>query len=67
VVCVTPLAWLMALRVGIVCVGRSTSDQTKQRLQEGALAGEWFGLLQGLLFWVIVPCMGPIQASEQTS
>ena len=67
VVCVTPLAWLMALRVGIVCVGRSTSNQNKQRMQEAALAGGWFCLLQGLLFWVIVPRMGPIQASEQTS
>jgi hypothetical protein len=31
------------------------------------LAGACFGLLQGLLFWVIVPRMGPIQESEQTS
>jgi len=67
VVCVTPLAWLIALRVGIVCVKRSTSSEKGRRLQEAALAGACFGLLQGLLFWVIVPLMGPVKASEQTS
>lgn len=67
VVCVTPMAWLLALRVGIVCTARSRSAQPSQRLQEAALAGAFFGLLQGLLFWVIVPRMGPIRPSEQTS
>ena len=67
VVCVTPLAWLIALRVGILCVSRSRSAQPSQRLQEAALAGAWFGLLQGLLFWVIAPRMGPVQPNEQTS
>lgn len=46
---------------------RSRSNQTSRRLQEAALAGGWFGLLQGLLFMIIVPHMGPVQASEQTS
>ena len=27
----------------------------------------WFGLLQGLLFLVIIPCLGPVQADEQAS
>lgn len=67
VVCVTPLAWLIALRVGIICVSRSSSPQTGQRRLEAALAGGWFGLLQGLLFIVIVPFMGEIKATEQTS
>jgi hypothetical protein len=67
VVCVTPLAWLMALRVGIVCVRRSRSKQARRRVQEAALAGGWFGFLQGLLFMIIVPRMGPVQASEQVS
>jgi hypothetical protein len=67
VICVTPLAWLIALRVGILCVSRSTSTSSNYRLQEAVLAGAWFGLLPGLLFWVIAPRMGPTQASEQTS
>ncbi len=67
VVCVTPLAWLIALRVGIICVARSRSIESKRRIQEAALAGAWFGLLQGLLLWGIVPRMGPIQESEQAS
>jgi hypothetical protein len=27
VICVTPMAWLIALRVGNICVARSTSEQ----------------------------------------
>jgi hypothetical protein len=61
------MAWLIALRVGIVCVRRSKSIQRGMLLQEAALAGAWFGLLQGLLFWVFVPLMGPIKTSEQAS
>jgi len=65
VVCVTPVAWLMALRVGLVCVERSRSGARGQRLLEAALAGALSGLLQGVLFWVIVPRVGPILPSEQ--
>jgi hypothetical protein len=67
VVCVTPLAWLLALRLGIMCVRRSASTQSSRRVLEATLAGGVFGLLQGLLFIVVVPRLGPIQASEQTS
>jgi hypothetical protein len=67
VVCMTPVAWLIALRVGIICVSRSSSPQTGQRLLEAALAGGWLGLLQGLLFCVIVPFMGEIKATERNS
>jgi hypothetical protein len=67
VACATPVAWLIALRVGILCAARSRSTQLKRRLQEAVLAGGWFGLLQGYLFLVIVPRMGPIHDSEQNS
>jgi hypothetical protein len=67
VVCVTPLAWLLALRVGIECAMYSTSDSPSRRILEAALAGGWFGFLQGMLFLVIVPRMGEIKASEQSS
>lgn len=67
VICVTPVAWLIALRVGIICVARSCSAQTGRHLLEAALAGGWFGLLQGLLFWIIVPFMREIKATERAS
>ncbi len=67
VVCVTPVAWLMALRVGLICVQRSTTTLPRRRVQEAALAGVWFGFLQGLLFLVMAPRLGPIQPDEQTS
>src|SRR6266540_6322647 len=64
VVCVTPMAWLLALRVGNICVAHSKSEQTSRRLLEAALAGGILGFLQGILFAVIIPLMGPIQANE---
>jgi hypothetical protein len=67
VVCVTPVAWLIASRVGLFCAMRSKSVQSTRRLQEAALAGGWFGFLQGVLFWVIMPRLGEVKADEQTS
>jgi hypothetical protein len=67
VVCVTPVAWLIALRVGLVCAIQSRSVKSARRVQEAALAGGWFGFLQGVLFWVIVPRLGEVKANEQTS
>ena len=66
VVCVTPMAWLIALRIGNLVALRSLSDLSPQRLTEAALAGGLLGLLQGILFGVITPFMGPIQADEWT-
>ena len=66
VVCITPMAWLIALRVGNIVAWRSRSAQSSRRLTEAALAGGLFGLLQGVLFGVISPFMGPIQADEWT-
>jgi len=66
VVCVTPMAWLMALRVGNICAARSKSQLSSRRLTEAALAGGIFGILQGILFGAVTPFMGPIQADEWT-
>jgi MFS family permease len=66
VVCVTPMAWLIALRVGNICAAYSRSERSSRRLTEAALAGALLGLLQGFLFGIISPFMGPIQADEQT-
>ena len=66
VICVTPMAWLLALRVGNLCVARSRSGESSQRLSEAALAGGLLGLLEGILFLVVIPFSGPIQADEWT-
>ena len=65
VVCVTPMAWLIALRVGNLCVARSRSETSSQRLLEAAVAGAILGLLQGILFIVVIPFAGPIQVDER--
>ncbi len=39
VVCVTPMAWLIALRVGNICFARSKSETSARCLLESALAG----------------------------
>lgn len=64
VICVTPMAWLIALRVGNLCVARSRSEKSSQRLVEATVAGGVLGLLQGILFIVVIPHLGPIQADE---
>jgi len=64
VVCVTPMAWLIALRVGNLIAWRSKSASRAQRLTEAVIAGGIFGLLQGILFMVVLPFMGPIQSNE---
>lgn len=67
VICVTPLAWLLATRVGLVAARRSGSPTTEQRTLEGAIAGMLFGLLQGGLFIFLAPRLGEVTASEQAS
>lgn len=66
VVCVTPMAWLIALRVGNICVTRSRSEESRKRILEASIAGAILGLLQGILFLVIVPFMGPYASDEIT-
>ncbi len=66
VVCVTPMAWLIALRVGNLCVWTSKSTLSSRRLTEAALAGGLLGFLQGLLFAVIITLLEPINADERT-
>jgi len=67
VVCVTPMAWLLALRAGNHVAWRSKSEGHSQRLTEAVLAGGLLGLLQGILFGIIVPFMGPIQEDEKAN
>lgn len=66
VICVTPMAWLLALRVGTICVTRSRSGTSSHRILEASLAGAILGLLQGILFLAIMPFMGPYPSDEIT-
>ncbi|HSM70287.1 MAG TPA: hypothetical protein VK851_01980 [Anaerolineales bacterium] len=66
VICVTPLVWLAAFQVGKLCVTRTKSVLPNRRMTEAGLAGGIFGLLQGLLFGVIVPFMGANQTDAWT-
>ena len=66
VVCVTPMAWLIALRVGNLVVARSRSDSSSRRLTEAALAGAVLGLLQGVLFAAIISFLEPISADDRS-
>jgi spore maturation protein SpmB len=65
VVCATPMAWFMALWVGLRSAAYTRSETKGARLMEAALAGGIFGLLQGVLFTAIVPFMGEIKTNEQ--
>lgn len=67
VVCVTPLAWLIALQVGNICAARSKSISSSTRLVEAGLAGGLFGLLQGILFVVVIPAMGTARPEEEAN
>jgi hypothetical protein len=66
VVCVTPMAWLIALRVGNLCAWRSRSTLSSRRLTEAALAGGMLGFLQGLLFAGIITLLEPINPDERS-
>ncbi|MDX1379206.1 MAG: hypothetical protein R3307_10175 [Anaerolineales bacterium] len=65
-ICLTPLVWLLAYRVGVFCSARTKSVLPMRRLTEAGLAGGIFGLLQGLLFGVILPFMAANQDEEWT-
>jgi hypothetical protein len=67
VVCITPLAWLLALRVGLDCAARSANPSAGWRVVEAALAGGFMGMLQGILFLVIAPRLGEIAPDERVS
>jgi hypothetical protein len=49
VVCVTPMAWLLALSAGLRCAARSASPAVGKRILEAGLAGALLGLLQGIV------------------
>jgi hypothetical protein len=64
VVCITPLAWLMSLWVGLRAVAYTQSPERSVRLKEATVAGSCLGFLQGVLFIAIAPMMGGIKHEE---
>jgi hypothetical protein len=66
IICVTPLAWLLALRVGNQVVLRSKSALPTLKLTEAGLAGGLLGLLQGILFALVISLAGASQNNEWT-
>ncbi len=50
VVCITPLAWLLAIPVGQRVIDQSKNQFDDRSLIEAALCGGILGLIQGLLF-----------------
>jgi hypothetical protein len=53
VVCMTPVAWLLSLPVGMR-VARESESEPRRVVLEAALAGGLLGALEGLLFAIIV-------------
>lgn len=67
VVCVTPLAWLLALPVGRSCVLRSRSPRPTMPLLEAGLAGGLLGALEGLIVAPVGVLAGDLNADDQTA
>jgi hypothetical protein len=59
VVCITPLAWLLAVPVGQQVVERSELCRSNTPLYEAGVAGGLLGIFQGLLF-LLVGFIGPM-------
>jgi hypothetical protein len=53
--------------VGVRCAARSSSAGRRQRVLEAALAGGLLGLLQGVLFVVMVSRLETTTAAEEAS
>jgi hypothetical protein len=65
VICVTPMAWLMACWTGNFVAGRSRS-LAQRRLLEALLAGAALGLGQGIIFYVLQALLLPLQPGEES-
>lgn len=66
VVCATPMAWLLALWVGLRCAALTKSATRSGRFADALAAGALLGLLLGILFLVITSfVMGDIRPDER--
>ena len=64
VVCLTPVAWLLAAALGRAVASYTPSAGRGLRLRAAGLAGALLGLLQGLLFAVIGLTGLPVRPDE---
>jgi hypothetical protein len=54
VVCITPMAWLLAVPVGRDCVLYTRQALTSAPVREAALAGAALGLAEGMLMFLVL-------------
>jgi hypothetical protein len=66
VLCITPIAWLLAAWVAKLYLSR-TRSHSGHWVKEAALAGGLFGLLQGALFVVLGQVLMPLSPGEQAN
>lgn len=66
VLCITPIAWLLAAWVAKLYLSR-TRSHPGHWVKEAALAGCLFGLLQGALFVVLGQVLMPLSPVEQAN
>jgi hypothetical protein len=66
VLCITPIAWLLAAWVAKLYLSRTRSHPS-QWVKEAALAGGLFGFLQGVLFVVLGQVLMPLAPGEQAN
>jgi len=64
ILCLTPLAWLLAVPTGLNYVAFSHGRPGRSPFFAGALAGATLGLLFGLLVWALGPALMPADPEE---
>ncbi len=64
ILCLTPMAWLLAVPVGLNYVAFSDGKPGRNPFLAGALAGATLGLIFGLLAWGLGSYMMPADPNE---
>lgn len=64
ILCMTPMAWLLAVPVGLNYVAYSDGKPGRKPFLAGALAGATLGLIFGLLAWVLGAYLMPADPAE---
>jgi tetrahydromethanopterin S-methyltransferase subunit D len=66
VLCITPIAWLLAAWVGKLYVSRTHADPGHW-IKDAAISGGIFGFLQGALFLVLGQVLMPLSPAEKAN
>ena len=59
VICITPMAWLLAIPAGQKVVNGSRSQKDSHKIGQAAAAGAFLGMYQGILFLLIGLLLAP--------